>query len=72
MVGERNKICFKVYTDADWAGENTDRKSVDAALTYVGVVAMQQTVIGFTFNNRERIFFGVTRNRRNHGMLPYG
>ena len=34
-VGNSDKICFEVYTDADWAGENTDRKSVNAALTYM-------------------------------------
>ncbi len=35
MIGERNKICVEVYTDADGAGENTDRKSVNAALAYM-------------------------------------
>jgi hypothetical protein len=32
-VGE--KILLEVYTDADWASENTDRKSVNAGLTYL-------------------------------------
>jgi len=32
---ESEEISFEVYTDADWAGENVDRKSVNAALTYM-------------------------------------
>jgi hypothetical protein len=32
---ESDKVCFEVYTDADWAGEHSDRKSVNAALTYM-------------------------------------
>jgi hypothetical protein len=34
-IGDSEEVCFEVYTDADWAGENTDRKSVNAALTYL-------------------------------------
>jgi hypothetical protein len=32
---EGEEVCFEVYTDADWASEHTDRKSVNAALTYL-------------------------------------
>ncbi len=34
-IGDSEKIRFEVYTDADSAGESTDRKSVNAALTYL-------------------------------------
>jgi hypothetical protein len=34
-IGDSEEVCFEVFTDADWAGENTDRKSVNAALTYL-------------------------------------
>ena len=32
---ENEEICFVVYIHADSAGENADRKSVNAALTYM-------------------------------------
>ncbi len=32
-VGHSEKVCFEVYTDADWASRSTDRKSVNAELT---------------------------------------
>jgi hypothetical protein len=34
-VGEGDKIRLNVYTDADWASEHSDRKSVNAALIYM-------------------------------------
>ncbi len=34
-IGDSENVCFEVYTDFDWAGENTDRKLVNAALTYL-------------------------------------
>jgi hypothetical protein len=43
-VDDNTEIRFEVYTDADWASDNSDRKSVNAALMYewnVSFMALQ-------------------------------